>query len=76
MALILVTDLWHLLILIYLYLYRFPGYIFQALSYFNWISWIAPTNVKLAIITGSVCGMGLNPWPTFDVSHHHHTHAF
>ncbi|ROW08766.1 hypothetical protein VPNG_06405 [Cytospora leucostoma] len=44
----------------------FPGYIFQALSYFNWMTWIAPTNLKLAIITGSVCGMGLNPWPTFD----------
>ncbi|ROV94784.1 hypothetical protein VMCG_08848 [Cytospora schulzeri] len=46
--------------------YWFPGYIFQALSYFNWMTWIAPTNVKLAVITGSVCGLGLNPWTTFD----------
>ena len=44
----------------------FPDYIFQALSYFNWMTWIAPNNVKLALITGSICGMGLNPWPTFD----------
>ncbi|RDW89690.1 hypothetical protein BP6252_01722 [Coleophoma cylindrospora] len=46
--------------------YWFPDYIFQALSYFNWITWIAPSNLKLAIITGSVCGLGLNPWTTFD----------
>lgn len=44
----------------------FPDYIFQALAYFNWITWISPTNVKLAIITGSIAGMGLNPWTTFD----------
>jgi OPT family small oligopeptide transporter len=44
----------------------FPDYIFQALAYFNWITWISPTNVTLAIITGSISGMGLNPWPTFD----------
>lgn len=43
-----------------------PDYIFQAMSFFNWISWISPTNVKLAIITGSICGLGLNPFPTFD----------
>ncbi|CAK5282652.1 unnamed protein product [Mycena citricolor] len=44
----------------------FPDYIFQALSYFNWITWIAPNNVHLAAITGSVSGLGLNPIPTFD----------
>ncbi|OQE03698.1 hypothetical protein PENSOL_c001G03443 [Penicillium solitum] len=44
----------------------FPGYIFQALSYFNWMTWIAPENIKLAIITGSIGGMGFNPLPTFD----------
>jgi len=44
----------------------FPNYIFNALSYFNWITWIAPNNVTLAVITGSLCGLGLNPWPTFD----------
>lgn len=46
--------------------YWFPDYIFQAVSFFNWMTWIAPSNTALAIITGSLCGMGLNPWPTFD----------
>ena len=44
----------------------FPDYIVQAMSYFNWITWIAPENVKLAAIAGSVTGLGLNPFPTFD----------
>ncbi|KAJ7101240.1 OPT-domain-containing protein [Mycena belliarum] len=44
----------------------FPDFIFQALSYFNWITWIAPNNVNLAAITGSVSGLGFNPLPTFD----------
>ena len=44
----------------------FPDYILQAMSYFNWITWIAPEDVKLAAITGSVTGLGLNPLPTFD----------
>ena len=44
----------------------FPNYILQAMSYFNWITWIAPENVKLAAVAGSVTGLGLNPLPTFD----------
>ena len=44
----------------------FPNYIIQAMSYFNWITWIAPENVKLAAVTGSMTGLGLNPVPTFD----------
>jgi hypothetical protein len=44
----------------------FPSYLFQALSYFNWMTWIAPANVTLAAVTGTVGGMGFNPWPTFD----------
>ncbi|KAK9324744.1 OPT oligopeptide transporter protein-domain-containing protein [Lipomyces orientalis] len=44
----------------------FPDYIFQALSTFNWLTWIAPHNFNLALITGSVMGLGINPWPTFD----------
>ncbi|KAJ6602095.1 OPT-domain-containing protein [Mycena vulgaris] len=44
----------------------FPDFIFQALSYFNWITWISPQNVTLAAITGSVSGLGLNPIPTLD----------
>ncbi|KAH7050077.1 OPT oligopeptide transporter [Macrophomina phaseolina] len=44
----------------------FPNYIFQALSYFNWMSWIAPDNLNLNAITGMVNGLGINPLPTFD----------
>jgi OPT family oligopeptide transporter len=44
----------------------FPGFIFTALSTFNWISWIAPNHQVLNNITGSVNGLGINPWPTFD----------
>ena len=44
----------------------FPGYIIQAMSYFNWITWISPKNVKLAAIAGSVTGLGLSPLPTLD----------
>ncbi|KAJ7889565.1 OPT-domain-containing protein [Mycena olivaceomarginata] len=44
----------------------FPDFIFQSLSYFNWMTWISPTNVHLAAITGSISGLGLNPIPTFD----------
>lgn len=43
-----------------------PDYLFQALSYFNWITWIKPDNFNLAVITGSVSGLGLNPVSTFD----------
>jgi len=46
--------------------YFFPGYIFQALSLFSWMSWIAPNNGPLNNVTGFVNGVGLNPWPTFD----------
>ncbi|KAJ7083916.1 OPT-domain-containing protein [Mycena crocata] len=43
----------------------FPDFIFQALSYFNFLTWGAPDNISLAAITGSVSGLGLNPIPTF-----------
>ncbi|ODV75575.1 small oligopeptide transporter [Cyberlindnera jadinii NRRL Y-1542] len=43
-----------------------PDYIFGALSTFNWMTWIKPTNFNLAMVTGSVSGLGLNPVPTFD----------
>ncbi|KAK4687087.1 hypothetical protein P7C73_g3042, partial [Tremellales sp. Uapishka_1] len=44
----------------------FPGYIFQALSVFSWMTWISPNNATLDTVTGFYSGMGLNPWPTFD----------
>ncbi|KAK9464998.1 OPT oligopeptide transporter protein-domain-containing protein [Lipomyces arxii] len=43
-----------------------PQYVFTALSTFNWMTWIAPQNKNLAIITGSIIGLGFNPWTTFD----------
>jgi hypothetical protein len=46
--------------------YWFPDKIFEALSTFSWISWIAPDNVDLNAIVGMKNGLGLNPWPTFD----------
>ncbi|KAK9452110.1 OPT oligopeptide transporter protein-domain-containing protein [Limtongia smithiae] len=46
--------------------YWLPGYLFEALSYFNWMTWIKPDNFNLAVITGSDLGLGLNPFPTFD----------
>ncbi|KAF7375422.1 OPT-domain-containing protein [Mycena sanguinolenta] len=44
----------------------FPDFICSALSYSNWMTWISPTNVSLAAITGSLSGLGFNPLPTFD----------
>lgn len=44
----------------------FPDYLFQALSFFSFISWMAPNNVNLAMMTGMQSGIGLNPFPTFD----------
>ncbi|KAM7205191.1 sexual differentiation process protein 2 [Naviculisporaceae sp. PSN 640] len=44
----------------------FPYYIFTALSYFSWMTWIAPDNAPLAWITGGQSGLGVNPLPTLD----------
>ncbi|GAB1314622.1 hypothetical protein MFIFM68171_04832 [Madurella fahalii] len=43
-----------------------PNYLFGALSYFSWMTWIAPNHADLANITGSLTGLALNPVPTFD----------
>ncbi|KAL1408598.1 hypothetical protein Q8F55_005411 [Vanrija albida] len=45
-----------------------PDFIFQALSTFNWMAWIAPDNAAYTAIvaTNFGNGLGLNPWPTFD----------
>lgn len=54
-------------IAVYMYvLMSLLSFIFQALSYFNWMTWIAPENIHLAAITGSLSGLGFNPIPTFD----------
>jgi OPT family small oligopeptide transporter len=44
----------------------FPNYLIAALTYFSWITWIAPNNPELATLTGGQTGLGLNPIPTFD----------
>ncbi len=44
----------------------FPNYLFQALSLFSWMTWIAPNNLNLTAVAGIARGMGLNPVPTFD----------
>jgi len=41
----------------------FPNAIFQALSIFNWISWIAPDNVKLNSVVGFNNGAGVSCVP-------------
>ncbi|KAH8923159.1 OPT superfamily oligopeptide transporter, partial [Atractiella rhizophila] len=44
----------------------FPNFICESLTYFNWTTWIAPNNKKLAWITGLNTGLGLNPFPSWD----------
>ncbi len=38
----------------------FPNYIFQALAYFSWMTWISPRNRELTILTGVNLGMGVS----------------
>ncbi|KEZ39305.1 Uncharacterized protein SAPIO_CDS9989 [Scedosporium apiospermum] len=45
--------------------YWFPGWIFQGLSYFLWICWIAPNSVIVNKLFGGLSGYGLFPL-TFD----------
>jgi OPT family small oligopeptide transporter len=45
----------------------FPNYLMQILTFFSWMTWIAPDNPNLNVMTGFYNGLGLfNPWPTFD----------
>ncbi|KAL2278304.1 hypothetical protein FJTKL_14572 [Diaporthe vaccinii] len=45
----------------------FPNYLFEALTFFSWMTWIAPDNHNLEILTGFRNGLGLfNPFPTLD----------
>lgn len=44
----------------------FPNYIFAGLSYFSWMTWIAPDNANLSVVTGAYSGLSLNPFPTWD----------
>lgn len=37
----------------------FPNYIFGALSYFTWMTWISPNNRELNVLTGMKNGLGV-----------------
>ncbi|KAL6352776.1 hypothetical protein LRP88_13249 [Fusarium phalaenopsidis] len=43
-----------------------PNYVFAGLTWFSWMTWIAPNNRDLAIITGGYTGLGFNPFSTLD----------
>ena len=43
-----------------------PNTLFTALHAFNWMTWIAPNNFNLGMVTGFYGGMGFNPVATFD----------
>lgn len=45
--------------------YWVPGFLFKALSYFNWVCWIAPNNTVVNQIFGVSSGLGVIPI-TFD----------
>lgn len=45
--------------------YFVPGYLFQALSTFTWVCWIAPNNIVVNQMFGYVSGMGMS-MVTFD----------
>ncbi|CAK5279917.1 unnamed protein product [Mycena citricolor] len=40
--------------------YWVPGYLFAALSVFNWVCWIAPNNVTVNALFGASSGMGMS----------------
>ncbi|KAG6329926.1 hypothetical protein ID866_9163, partial [Astraeus odoratus] len=40
--------------------YFFPGYIFMGLSYFSWVCWIAPNNIKINQMFGYFSGLGMS----------------
>ncbi|KAG1850523.1 OPT oligopeptide transporter protein-domain-containing protein [Suillus tomentosus] len=47
--------------------YLVPGYLFQGLSYFSWVCWIAPENIVVNQMFGYVSGLGMS-MITFDWS--------
>lgn len=43
-----------------------PNFLFTALHLFNWMTWISPHNLPVAMVTGFYGGLGFNPIATFD----------
>ena len=37
----------------------FPNFIFESLTYFSWMTWIAPNNHNLEVLTGFQKGLGV-----------------
>lgn len=48
--------------------YWIPNQLFGAIRNFNWMTWIAPNNFKLAVVTGGFGGFGFNPISSLDPS--------
>jgi OPT family small oligopeptide transporter len=48
--------------------YWIPNLVFGAIRNFNWMTWIAPRNFTLALVTGGFGGFGFNPISSFDPS--------
>lgn len=40
--------------------YFLPGYLFQGLSYFSWVCWIAPNNILVNQLFGDINGLGMS----------------
>jgi hypothetical protein len=57
--------------------YIFPGYLFQALSYFSWVCWIAPDNIPINQMFGYIHGMGMSlitfDWAQVSIHSSRHT---
>jgi hypothetical protein len=51
---------------VFLVYYWIPNQFFAALRMFNWMTWISPSNINLAVVTGSYGGMGFNPISSWD----------
>lgn len=56
----------------------FPNYLFEALTFFSWMTWIAPENHTLEILAGFKNGLGVSSYPiklynyqfSFDIQPH------
>lgn len=50
----------------------FPNYLFETLTFFSWMTWIAPENHTLEILAGFKNGLGVSlvfwVWKTWDLA--------
>lgn len=59
-------EIFGIMLLISFIWYWVTNFLFQGLSYFDWIAWIKPNNINIQALTGCITGLALNPVPTFD----------